>query len=374
MKTITYLLLVSIHLLFSACNFMDKKEKQKQGFYDYYATSSTANGYPCEIIGGAVGYTMIPPGEFRSSWGMSSSSMVTGDRYKPLPDTIRLSYYSFAEDKFYQLKSALPQERIKELLEARYTPYRDNDSLRYSSFTVSTAPCGLVGVWMNGSAGWLQIGLYGAEEMDWDFATVFSDWSITDRKEIATRRFENMYAFVKKEITEQRFSSAYWEDLSRQYRWKLTFNDPGFEVYDYGADLINVERRNIDSNGNWLIEMNEKAIPSELHLHLKHDKDPLRYQVDIFLVEPWNPENKNREYQTEKMMNRNRELMDLFRQFYSEAGDEEVSLLVEFNEEMTTAKVKLKSASLEYEIPGCRLKGIYDSENYNVREDKRAKQ
>ena len=175
-----------------------------------------------------------------------------------------------------------------------------------------------------------------------------------------------MYPFIKEEITENRVSSEYWERLMKRYPWKLTINDPCFEVYDYSVDLINVERRYWESNGNWLTELNEKAIPEELFFHIKHDRDPLKYQVQLYLVKPWDQKNPNDLEQIEAKMKRNRDLMEIFDKFYAEAGSEEVSVHVELDNSMKSAKVKLKTATKEKEIEGCILRGIFDSDRYNL--------
>ena len=174
---------------------------------------------------------------------------------------------------------------------------------------------------------------------------------------------QDMYSFVQQEIAENRIPYDYWKRLSKKYQWKLTTNDPGFEVYRYGSDFINIERRRSWTEPNWLTELNEKAIPKDLFFLLRHDKDPVRYKVHLYLVEPRDQNNKDKEGQTYREMARTRCLMDLFDKFYAEAGGEEVSLMVEFNDSMTTAQVKLKTAAKEQVIDGCRVRGIWDSDS-----------
>jgi len=203
------------------------------------------------------------------------------------------------------------------------TEYKDRSGkvLNYYSFEVGVAPCGLVSVWINGSAGELEICQFRAQEAELDFPREYkyiSGIEISREENLQFRK--NMYSFIQKEIAEKRVSSEYWERLTKKYKWKLTFKDPGFEVYDYQINLINVELRYMASNGNWLTELNEKAIPEELSFYIKHDRDPLKYQVWIEVVKPWDSNNKDDEGQTVAQMNRKRELMRIFDQFYAEAG------------------------------------------------------
>jgi hypothetical protein len=65
-------------------------------------------------------------------------------------------------------------------------------------------------------------------------------------------------------------------------------------------------------------------------------------------------------------MNRNKELLDLFDRFYAEAGEEQVSIYVKLSEDMQSARLFLKTATKEREIPGCSLYGIFNSDEYDI--------
>ena len=91
----------------------------------------------------------------------------------------------------------------------------------------------------------------------------------------------------------------------------------------------------------------------------------MRYKVWIELVKI--PDDMdNYEDRILYKMNRNRELLDLFDRFYAEAGSEEVSLYVELSKDMKSAKLLLKTATKQREIPGCSLYGIFNSDEYDI--------
>jgi hypothetical protein len=344
-----------------------KMEDYKTTKVECNAEASAADGYECLILSGSsLGDVIIPTLPVNSSWGASSKVWVIGDGFHITPDTIYIDYYSLVDDKFYRGIHPLDQQELYRLLTTVYIDLWGK-TLRYYSFTVSVAPCGLVGVWIKGSAGSLEICQFRAQEINLDFEKeykVIAGIGVTREENLADRKY--LYPFIQKEIAENRILSEYWERLSKKYRWKLTINDHAFEVYNYSVDLINKERYYKASNSNRLIKLNEKAIPSEFCIYLKHDKDPLRYKVLIELVKPWDTNDPDDEKQVLAEMNRNRELMDIFDRFYAEAGDEEVSLLLELNESMTSATLKLKTATKEQEIEGCNLYGIFESDRYNL--------
>jgi hypothetical protein len=342
-------------------------ENYKTKKVECYAVASAAKGYTCVFLSGSsVGDVPVPTLRVDGSWGSGSSSWVIGDGFHIAPDALYIKYYSLVDDKFYQGIHPLDQQELYRLLTTEYkTPH--GEILRYRSFTVSVAPCGLVCLWIKGSAGSLEVCQFRAQEVELDFTKeykIITGINVTREDNLTDR--EHLYSFIQKEIAENRVSSVYWERLSKKYKWKLEVNDPGFEIYDYDMDLINEERYSLAPSGNWLGELNDKAIPKEFTILLKHDKDPLRYQVNLYIVKKWDQHDPDKEKQVLAQMNRNRELMDLFDRFYAEAGDEEVSLLVEFNDSMTAAKLKLKTAAKEQEIEGCHLFGIFDSDNYDV--------
>jgi hypothetical protein len=313
-----------------------------------------------------VGDAIIPYLPVNGTWGRGASFWAVGEDKHIAPDTVYIRYYSLVDDKFYVAGHSLDQQEMYRLLSTKYKN-RKGEILCYYSFNVSVAPCGLVGVWLGGSAGHMEICQFRAQEANLDFVREYKYTSgVTMERSKKLEGRKRLYPFIRQEIAENRVSSEYWERLSKKYKWKLTVNDRDFEVYDYGVNLINKERRYEVSNGNWLTEMNEKSILEDLVIYLKHGKDPLRYQVSIEVVKPWDQDDPDDIKQTLARMNRNRELMDIFDRFYAEVGDEEVSLLVELNESMTSATLKLKTATKEQEIPGCNLWGIFDSDRYNL--------
>ena len=361
---VTIVVLAGLGIIIIACKNMESYKTKK---IKYDATPSAPIGYEGFVLTSSfVGSAIIPYLPVNGRWGSGAASWAVGEDKHTAPDTVYIRYYSLVDDKFYVKNYPLDQQEMYRLLTAEYKD-RSGEILRYFTFEVSVAPCGLVGVWVNGSAGELAICQFKADETNLDFPKEYKYMTgIEVSREEILRYRENLYPFIQKEIAEKQVSSEYWERLMKKYRWKLTFNDSGFEVYDYQIDLINSELRYGASNGNWLTELNEKAIPKELSFYIKHDKDPLKYQVRIQLVKPWDSDDQDEEGQVVAEMKRQSELMDIFEKFYTEAGNEEVSLQVEFNDSMTSAKLKLKTATKEKEIENCILRGIFDSDHYNL--------
>lgn len=344
-----------------------KKDNQRKKVA-YNAKVSAARGYPCEVLAGSsIGGAMIPYGSYlEASWGRASGSWAIGDGEQAIPDSIYIYYYSYVDDMFYKGVHALPHDTLEQMLGNPYIE-RLGREVHYDSFTVSLAPCGWVCVWLHGLSGWKEICSFRAEAVDWDYQKAFPRYG--DREEWRQICINSMYSFVQQEIEDNRISSKYWERLNHKYKWRLSFDDPHFQVYMYSINLINVERfLHLSSGISWLTDQVEKAIPSDLFFNIKHSRDPIRYKVWIDLVEPWDaeaPRNED-EKQTLQEMTRKRELMDLFEKFYAEAGDEDVELRVTFDDSMQSAQIKLRTNTKEQIIEGCKIVGIFDSDHYNI--------
>lgn len=95
-------------------------------------------------------------------WGKGSSPFGTRPRLAHLPKTMRLSYYDYQENRFYQLDAELPQRKLYELFNQRTidrdTKYGES-APRYEGLAVGIAPQGHIVVWVNGGGGDEQIEL-----------------------------------------------------------------------------------------------------------------------------------------------------------------------------------------------------------------------
>lgn len=216
--------------------------------------------------------------------------------------------------------------------------------------------------------GWVAmpelIDTYHAEKTDirrWSSAFPADGW---DRVKVFEEYTKNLYPFIQQEMADNRISSAYWESLNQQYNWKLEFSDKDFSLYDYRIRLLNQEYHKYLVDPSWPVTAGDKYAPAELTLYLQHRLDPIKYKVVLKL------RNKEIEYDdvedTLNHMNKSRALLKFFDKFYAKAGDEVVSIYLDFDFSMEKMKLKLKAGDYEEEFPDYTYK-IYDSERYNYR-------
>ncbi len=140
---------------FSGCGAAMNKEAKPVTHFKWYPVATAPRDYPMEVINGTffykgqnVGLAIPYGGTLRQGWGKSSSSYVLGDEIPPLPDRVKVKFYSYAENQFYEAEFALPYEAILEKLQ-QFQPEGPN-ARNYSHFILGIAPGGAMSVWLGG--------------------------------------------------------------------------------------------------------------------------------------------------------------------------------------------------------------------------------
>ncbi len=104
-----------------------------------------------------------------ASWGLGSVPMGGPDRNgAKLPQRLLFSYYDYLEDRFYQLKTDLPLQRLYELFSLPGVS-RDNYKARpkFQSLCVGVAPLGNIMIWAAGyTDNQIELGTYRAEVLE----------------------------------------------------------------------------------------------------------------------------------------------------------------------------------------------------------------
>lgn len=114
------------------------------------------------ISGSTIGLDIPSGGTLNVGWGISASSYVVGPKFKPLPDRLEVTFYSYAEKQVYQGSFELPYEKILDLFQRKQS---ENPDRPYRSILLGIAPGGGVAVWLTGS-GRTEVFYSHAEKID----------------------------------------------------------------------------------------------------------------------------------------------------------------------------------------------------------------
>src|SRR5690625_2780170 len=205
--------------------------------YDWKATESAPKNFPIKIIDGTFIYhgrsdgtgLYVPSGGLLDKgWGEMISSHIVGPDLKPLPDRLKITFFSYLEDQFYEGVFDLPYETILSLFKEQST----NGGPEYHRIMVGVAPGGYVAVWLKGHIKTTEVFFGRAEPVEGElkaFGRV-----IPNRSEYVLSEVEdNVDPSVLRRIREEGIPFDRWANFRQRYHWKPVFmygNEPASGV------------------------------------------------------------------------------------------------------------------------------------------------
>ncbi len=243
-------------------------------FY-YQASESAPLYYPMQVISGALYYhdgsgsLYIPNmAVVANGWGDDNSSHVLNDEGAPLPNKLKIIFYSFTENQFYQGEFDLPLDEIHELFNTGYMSLRMDKKVTYDKFIVGVAPGGDVAVWLDSPDRRLDV-FYGKAEKiegDWKWVTdnpeVNPDEYIKEVIEYEQRTPEQLDIYNKKGVP-----FGLWEKYHQQrYNWKPALTD--MKLRDNIINNVIFYNGEVDFQGMGLITegSNTFAVPKQIDI------------------------------------------------------------------------------------------------------------
>lgn len=167
------IVLVSILLTsqFISCQKMEKSDNYKTEKFEWNGNATAPHDYPMWIISPnyfvlSNGYEAVIPNEtiMNDGWKGSARSWSLGESSKAMPDSLKIAWYSYTENKFYRGNFKMPQQKLYNLFKEGYLIYGidfkrlvresyDKKELHketFGSITVGLAPKGMVVIWATG--------------------------------------------------------------------------------------------------------------------------------------------------------------------------------------------------------------------------------
>ncbi|MHC0447675.1 DUF2931 family protein [Flavobacterium sp. 3-218] len=340
---------------------MDNYKTEK---FEWDGDATAPEGYPMWIIYphafiSSNGYeAVIPNGTImQDGWGGSLRSWSVGESNKPMPDSLKIAWYSYTENKFYKGNFKMPQEKLYNLFKEGYLIYginwekanKNDDYTKelhketYSAITVGLAPKGMVVVWATGQNK-IEIGRFQGEAVP-EGPEADRMWQdITDlnlRSLVVKKRLEGYTPEVREEVMQGRISSKRWDDYRIRYKWKVAFNQ-NLEIYDYYVRFFNSEKIGLPPttdqalyNKN-VLESRPKAVPNELGIFVK-GQDVIKHWLRIDSFDE-------------------QEVIKAFMDLAKINPDGEITMLINVDEAFTKMKVVLKNDFKEIELEKCKTK------------------
>jgi len=246
-RDILKLLVLFLLQLVTGCKY-DMSENVTK--FEWDANESAPKHYPMEIIRGTFIYKgeterglYIPSGgTLIAGWGRPISSHVTGEKYKPLPDKLDITFFSYAEKQFYHGKFELPYENILKYFQAGVA---DNPAQpTYSSIMAGIAPGGVVAVWVIGTGGYHEVFFGQAEKVDLNPSAAFA-LPFESKAQSDEYIHEGLIEVLKPEEIEDLKTNGIpfglWARYRKQYQWDVRLTKE-FELTYTGYQFLNGER------------------------------------------------------------------------------------------------------------------------------------
>ena len=241
--------------------------------YGWQATESAPKGYPMEVVSGTLFYRGQDHGLYvpdratiYHGWGKGVSSHVTGADFKPLPDRLEITFFSYTENLFYKGKFDLPYEKILALFKSGYVLSTDEKHLTYLQLVVGVAPGGIVAVWAQGINKTTEVFFGQAEKVAGDWARIVGDADISREAFVQSVIADSLKPEAIESLRKNGIPFGRWNTYRTLYPWQPVFT--GMLLEDGRIDQIkyfNGEDDYLNLPLEPAIAASPRAVPSELH-------------------------------------------------------------------------------------------------------------
>ena len=274
--------LASIFSFFSGCGgaAMNKDAKQITNF-KWYAVATAPRDYPMEVIGGEIiykgggGSSPIPyGGTLTTGWGKSASGYSGGPENPPLPDRVKITFYSYAENQSYQADFALPYDII--LAKFQQQPKEHPNESNYDQILLGIAPGGAVSVWLDGMRT-IEVYFGQAEKIELTpseaFRLPFKSKQQSDEyveKALAGNVTPEQLAYIKTHGA----PIGAWARFRNLYKWSPVYREGKNPTRsEMPANFLNGERYELPTHFNEEFANIPKPLPSHLEFRAQATQD-----------------------------------------------------------------------------------------------------
>ena len=251
MEKILLFLLLTLQLA-SCQNHNSNNKNMNEPQYDWGVAVNTPIGYPIRFYAGRVGgmsiirelYSKTREPDWGNAAGYESTSM------DKLPKSVDMVWFSYKEDCFYRLKTAIDYEKIAKLFKNGYKVRVPNGEVRhttYNTIVVGIAPGGGVVLWAG--RGYLkitEIGRYQADKIELrEPEGLDNHQRLIFDKEYAKRLLTNN-TIIPEDFREANKNKpipfGLWDSYrDNQYQWYPTFEIPNGKIGDVDYQYWNGE-------------------------------------------------------------------------------------------------------------------------------------
>jgi hypothetical protein len=266
-------------------NFDNEQVYNRTEKYDYEQGISTPEGYPIKLLPGSEftiavrgyrgQYTYLETDKvYSEQWGNGDCTFKSSDAGGvALPDGLKLSWYSFLENKYYyELNTKLDKTKISDYFKKGYR-YDYSGRLNkisqttYDKLIVGIAPAGDVVLWISSFNDTKELEIFKAKEIN--LKKIHKDDVVNEkeRKEVLndTCTCENDIQFRKIVNNNKSIPFGVWANKYRKkFNWKIVVNNFGQTKTGLSIDFFNGEESLLYNEEITKMNCQKQSLPDNL--------------------------------------------------------------------------------------------------------------
>lgn len=325
--------------------------------YDYQQGISTPEGYPIQLLsesrftlamkGDRNPVTLLETGKvYSNQWGNGESTFKSSDDGDVvLPDSLKLYWYSFVEDKYYALNTALDKALLSSYFKKGFRhdisgKLEETIQGKYNELIAGIAPGGDVVLWISSFNDTREIAVFKAKEIS---ASTLKDYDIIQkdvRNEVLndTCTCEDNIQFRKIAHRNSPIPFGIWVNKYRtKFNWKIGINDFGQTKMGLKFRFFNGERLQLFNEE--ITQQIQQKSPLPEYLNLSFFKEEKKYNAYLEFDE--------------------QELYDTFEMLAYGNPDEPLILKLDINSGLTQTRVEVQSKGKTLSLKKMKAVEIY---------------
>ncbi len=308
------------------------KKSSAPNQYEWLPSESAHESYPMEIVRGDLFYPngnsiYIPDKKvINNGWGEVGSIHIVGKDVKPIPNRIKITWFSYAENKFFAIDTPLPyNELLKAFKEGIISPITGKKT-QYDRIIVGLGLDGWISIWVSGE--WLtkEIKIFRAKEARVKWSNFFDRRDMSRESMIEQTLMQYIGAKKYRQIKVKGVPLNRWPLYMKRYQWQLQTLGPGklekIRIYHF-----NGEKK--------YYNFSDKKLP----LNLSDDSAPKR--LDITWSNAY-----GKKYVSEISLDEN-EILDEFEKYVNNRIKGNIHLEIELGNTAKSIKLSLRCKNYE---------------------------
>ncbi len=195
--------------------------------FEWLPTECADQRYPMQLIsghfqGGDGSILPVPTGKIISNgWGEIGSRRLVGSPQKPVPERLKLSWFSFAEDKFYGGTVSLPHALMTQLFVEGFEAPLTRERTTWQKIIVGMGLGGWTSVWLAGSGLVREVARARLEPVTLDWSLVLDNPGIERAEFVRSTLMRRLGKDEYEALAKNGAPVSSWPRYAQRERWRF---------------------------------------------------------------------------------------------------------------------------------------------------------